>query len=60
MKPITTWILIADGEHARFLLNKGPGKGLEDAPIADVEVDIPPSRELVTDKPGRSFDRASI
>ena len=56
MKPIKTWILVADGEHARFLMNTGPGKGLDDAPIAEMEVDIPPSRDIVSDRPGRSFD----
>jgi protein required for attachment to host cells len=56
MKPITTWVIVADGEHARFLSNSGPGKGLEEAPIGDMEVDIPASRDIVTDRPGRAFD----
>ncbi|MDX1711427.1 MAG: host attachment protein [Rhodovibrionaceae bacterium] len=56
MKPIRTWILVADGEHARFLENMGPGKGLQDAPLKDMDADIPQSREIVTDRPGRSFD----
>ena len=29
MKPTTTWILIADGAHARLFANHGPGKGIE-------------------------------
>ena len=31
MKPTTTWILIADGAHARLFANHGPGKGIEAA-----------------------------
>lgn len=53
MKPIRTWIVVADGAHARFLENLGPGKGIEPALDADMQQELPPSRELVTDRPGR-------
>ena len=28
MKPKVTWVLIADGAHAKLFENGGPGKGL--------------------------------
>jgi protein required for attachment to host cells len=53
MKPIRTWILVADGARARFLKNLGPGKGLEAALDSELQQHLPPNREIVTDKPGR-------
>lgn len=53
MKPIRTWVLVADGAHARFLENLGPGKGLQPALDHELQQDLPPNREIVTDKPGR-------
>ncbi|MBK1698456.1 host attachment protein [Rhodovibrio salinarum] len=59
MKPIRTWILVADGARARFLENHGPGKGLEAALDSEMQQHLPPNRELVTDKPGRGSSPAS-
>ena len=56
MKPVRTWIVVADGARARFLLNEGPGKGLSSAVDAEMHQELPPNREIVTDKPGRSAD----
>ena len=58
MKAVRTWIVVADGAQARFLLNQGPGKGLE--PALEDEVDGAArvaSRDLGADKPGRVHDR---
>jgi protein required for attachment to host cells len=54
-----TWILVADGARARVLVNRGIGKGLE--PTADGEMvhDLPPTRELGTDRPGRTQQRGT-
>ncbi|MGH6947609.1 MAG: host attachment protein [Kiloniellales bacterium] len=57
MKPIRTWILLADGSRARFLLHDGPGKGLKSAPLDDREIEVPPTRDLGSQRPGRSHDR---
>jgi protein required for attachment to host cells len=53
-KKKVTWILVADGAHARVLMNDGAGKGLQ--PTADGELthSLPPTRELGTDRPGRT------
>lgn len=56
MKPVRTWVLVADGSRARVLENLGPGKGLHQLPGWHQETDLPPSHELGTDRPGRSFD----
>ena len=53
MKPITTWILVADGARARVYENAGPGKGLAPVAGASFAVDHPPSRDIGTERPGR-------
>ena len=47
MKPTTTWILIADGAHARLFANHGPGKGIE--ALEAINGDHRPDHELVRD-----------
>jgi len=58
MKRIMTWILIADGARARIVLNDGPGRGLKPGPNKEFEGVNAPSREIASDKPGRTFDSA--
>jgi protein required for attachment to host cells len=58
MKPIITWVVVADGGKLRIFENRGPGKGLipvqglnrEDAHLRD--------QDIVSDKPGRSYASA--
>ncbi len=57
MKAIRTWILVADGARARFLLNQGPGKGLEIPAMPELSTGHAPTREVGTDRPGRVHDR---
>lgn len=57
MKPVRTWIVVADGAQARFLLNRGPGKGLEPALEEEASEARQPSRSLGSDRPGRVHDR---
>ncbi len=56
MKPTTTWILIADGARAHIFANHGPGKGIEVVDGTAFSADHRPDRELMSDKPGRSFE----
>lgn len=55
-----TWVLVADGEKALFLKNRGDG----DYPVLDVvrkeEQDNPPDAAQGTDKPGRFNDGPSV
>ena len=56
MKPITTWVLIADGAQARVLSNDGPGRGLKRVAGLTFEGDRRRTSEMVSDQRGRSFD----
>ena len=51
-----TWILIADGARARLFTNKGRGTGLEPALDQEFIGNKLQSRDLTSDKPGRTFD----
>ena len=53
----TTWILIADGARAQIIANEGPGKGLKPIPGGAYQGANLPTREIVSDKPGRTYDR---
>ncbi len=50
-----TWIVVADGGHARIFLNTGPGQGLVPALGHDMIGNKLPSHELGSDRPGVSF-----
>lgn len=57
MKPVRCWVLVADAGRARVLEMKGnrldtlaPVGGLE------FEAELPPSREIGSDRPGRGFE----
>jgi protein required for attachment to host cells len=56
MKPIRTWVLIADAARARVFENTGKGTGLTLVQDMTLDADLAPSHELGTDRPGRSFD----
>jgi protein required for attachment to host cells len=56
MKPIRTWVLIADAARARVFENTGKGTGLTIVQDMTLDADLAPSHELGTDRPGRSFD----
>ena len=57
MKPTRSWIVIADGAQARILENHGPGKGLIPLPGQAMHKTPRPSRDINSDRPGRSHDR---
>jgi len=54
MRKKVTWIIVADGSRARFLANEGPGKGLHAAIDREFRHEALPTRELGTEKPGRT------
>jgi len=60
MKPITTWIVIADGAQARIVLNDGPGKGVKPGPKREFSATNVPGRDIMADRPGRTFDSAGV
>jgi protein required for attachment to host cells len=55
MKPTTTWILIADGAHARIFANRGPGNGIE-LVEGKIDADHRPTHEIVADRLGRTHE----
>jgi protein required for attachment to host cells len=52
MKPILTWILIANTEKAKIFEHRGPGSGL----TLLTEIDNPAPVKSFDDQQGRSFD----
>jgi protein required for attachment to host cells len=60
MKPIRTYILIADGARARLLLSEGRGKALTEVPGSDIRTDLKPDQELSSDRPGRVHESANV
>jgi len=53
--PTVTLVVVADGARARFFENKGVGKGIEKAKLADMDGTRAPSRDIDADRPGRSW-----
>ena len=60
MKPIRTYILIADGARARLLLAEGRGKPLTEVPGSDIRTELKPDHELSPDRPGRVHESANV
>jgi protein required for attachment to host cells len=56
MKPIRTWVLIADAARARVFETTGKGTGLSAVQDMTMGTALAPSHEIGTDRPGRSFD----
>jgi protein required for attachment to host cells len=57
MKKNITWVILADGQRARFLVHDAIGKGINLVDHYDFAIKIPASHEIGSDKPGRVFDR---
>ena len=60
MKPIRTYVLIADGARARLLLSEGRGKPLAEVPDSEHSQDIKPDHELSAERPGRVHESATV
>lgn len=56
MKKTVTWIVVADHQRARVLMNGGPGRGLQPVAGMDLQTRVKAGRDIVTDRPGRSFE----
>jgi protein required for attachment to host cells len=56
MKRTRTWVVIADGGHAKVLESQWPDIDL--APVEGMvfSVELPPSHELTSDRPGRDYE----
>jgi len=60
MKPIRTYILIADGARARLLLSEGRSKPISEVPGSSIRQELKPDQELSADRPGRVHESANI
>lgn len=60
MRPIRTYILIADGARAHLLLSEGRGKALSEVPDSGQRQDIRPDHELSAERPGRVHESATV
>jgi protein required for attachment to host cells len=60
MKATKTWIVVADGAHARIALNEGPGTGIKPALDHEFAASHAPSRDFVSDRPGQYPDRGGL
>ena len=58
MKPIKTWIVVADGTQMRVFFNDGPGHGMSELADKARSTEIRPSRDIDADRPGRTHDSA--
>ncbi len=58
LKHKKTWVVVADGAHARIFLNEGPGTGLAPALDHDLIGNKLSSHEIGSDRPGFSFSSA--
>ena len=56
MKPVRTWIVIADGARARIVKNAGPGRGVEADSNLVFRSEHRKLQEIMADKPGRAYD----
>ena len=55
-KTIRTWVVIADAARARVFETRGRGTGLTAVEDMTLDAELAPSREIGTDRPGRSFE----
>lgn len=53
MKPIVTWVLVADGNQAKVFEHGGPGKGLISVEGLQFEQEPLKAQEINSDRPGR-------
>ena len=60
MKPVITWVVVADGARAKVYLNDGPGRGLAEIPGAELAGAHAATRDINADRPGRTFDSAGV
>jgi protein required for attachment to host cells len=56
MKPVRTWVLIADGGHAKVLEIDTQRRVLKPRADMNMSIELPPSRELLSDRPVRTYE----
>jgi protein required for attachment to host cells len=54
----TNWIIVADASAARIFVLAGPRQRINLEPVRDLSAEVKPSRDIASDRPGRTHDRA--
>ncbi len=55
-RKLVTWILVADGAHARVFVNDGVGKGVSEIEDRAFVGSRKQNKDIQADEPGRAFD----
>lgn len=55
IKPVVTYVVVADAAMARFYKNMGPGSGLSPLPEHSMSGDVPKGQDIMADDRGRAF-----
>lgn len=53
-----TWVVVADAARARIFSLNGPRQSISLAAVRELSADLKPSREIASDRPGRTHDRS--
>ncbi len=56
MKRKRTWVLVADGGHAKVFQSEGRNSELVPVEGMIFSADLPANRDILTDRPGRAFE----
>ncbi|MBB4287162.1 host attachment protein [Roseospira goensis] len=56
MSTSTTWVLVADATRARVFEATGQPLDLARTPVHEMTAADPPSRDIASDRPGRTFE----
>ena len=59
MKKIVTWVVVVDHQEAHAFANDGPGRGLQPVAGLSFRTHLKAGRDIMSDKPGRSFESGS-
>jgi protein required for attachment to host cells len=54
----STWVVVADAAGARIFALSGPRQSISLEPVRELSVDLKSSRDIGSDRPGRTHDRA--
>ncbi len=60
MRPVQTYILVADGGRAHLLLSEGREKPLTEVVGSERRQELKPDHELSADRPGRVHESANV
>ena len=58
MKKTVTWVVVADHQHGHAFQNDGPNRGLQPVDGFSFETHLHFGRDLISDRPTRTFSRA--